>query len=207
MSGAVVDTVVAHYFLLAERFGLLMELLPDPVLIPRLVFDPDETDPTPETASELRRSVFHEHRAAVQAADEEERNQALLNARNLSAIGGYIEGGLCQIADLTDEELQLYARLVSRAPSAEFSLVIGLGAGEAAAVAMAVARGPVLVTDDSAALRVLESLAAGHPYERVRKLLIRAADEERISREEANRIHRQMREHGFWDRTSPFADE
>lgn len=47
-------------------------------------------------------------------------------------------------------------------------------------MAIAVERGGVLVTDDSAALRVLQRLRPQHPYERVRRLLLRAAAEGRV---------------------------
>lgn len=41
-------------------------------------------------------------------------------------------------------------------------------------------------------------------YERIRKLLIRAAHEGHITPQEANRIHADMRDHGFWDTGRPF---
>ena len=44
-----------------------------------------------------------------------------------------------------------------------------------------------------------------YPYERIRKLLVRAAIEGHTSREEANRLHDEMRTLGFWDSGQPFS--
>jgi predicted nucleic acid-binding protein len=74
-----------------------------------------------------------------------------------------------------------------------------LGSGEAACLALAVERDLVLVTDDSDALAALEALRAGHPYERIRKLLRRAANSKLITRKRAREIHDAMRQAGFWD--------
>jgi hypothetical protein len=62
----------------------------------------------------------------------------------------------------------------------------------------------VLVTDDTDALRSLEHHKWGHPFERIRRLLIRAAESKICTRERANEIHREMRHLGFWDREDPF---
>jgi len=82
-----------------------------------------------------------------------------------------------------------------------------LGPGEAACVAIAIERGWTIATDDADAFKVLDRLQGGqsYPYERIRKLLIRVADEGRISREEANRLHDEMCSLGFWDSGRPFS--
>ena len=38
----IVDTVVLLYFLLVERFDLLVELIGDPIQVPFSVYDPEE---------------------------------------------------------------------------------------------------------------------------------------------------------------------
>jgi hypothetical protein len=73
-------------------------------------------------------------------------------------------------------------------------------------LAVAWLRGWTLVTDDADALKVLESLAAGaaHPYDWIRRLLMRAADSDLITKERSNEIHREMQSFGFWDSVLPF---
>jgi len=64
-----------------------------------------------------------------------------------------------------------------------------------------------MVTDDNDALKALSGLYVGsqvYGYERIRKLLIRAARENSISEEEANQIHYQMTSYGFWDSQRSF---
>ena len=46
-----------------------------------------------------------------------------------------------------------------------------------------------------------------YPYERTRKLLVRAADENLISKSEANRLHSEIVNKGFWDKELPFPEE
>jgi len=70
-----------------------------------------------------------------------------------------------------------------------------------------VSRRLALAIDDADTLRALERHARGHPYGRIRKLLIRAGNEGHCSREQANQIHRQMRHLGFWDHEEPFPME
>ena len=41
-------------------------------------------------------------------------------------------------------------------------------------------------------------------YERIRKLLIRAAHENLITEDGANQTHAEMVSYGFWDSTCPF---
>lgn len=62
----------------------------------------------------------------------------------------------------------------------------------------------MLVTDDSDVLRALDQYMPGHPYERIRKLLIRAGNGGLCSPQRANEIHREIRRLGLWDRDEPF---
>jgi len=64
-----------------------------------------------------------------------------------------------------------------------------------------------LVTDDGDALRALQHINPHHPYLRIRRLLIRAAEQRSITRTRANTIHRNMTTLGFWDSQLPFPDE
>lgn len=203
MIGTVVDTVVLHYFLLVEESELLLHLLEPPVGIPRIVYDPDEGESA--GASELRRNIRYEERIARTSQAGAERHAALQRVQRLQVIDPLV-GDAVQVFDMTDSELELFGRLTAAQPDDELGLVAPLGAGEAACVAIALERGHVLATDDADGLRVLHRLHPNHPYERIRRLLIRAGENARITRDHANTIHRRMREMGFWDAVDPFAE-
>jgi hypothetical protein len=82
-------------------------------------------------------------------------------------------GDTMHVIDMTDTELDVFQRLTAEQPD-ELGLILPLDPGEAACVAIAVERGHVLATDDADALRALHRLRPDHPYERIRRLLIRA---------------------------------
>jgi len=98
-------------------------------------------------------------------------------------------------------ERRLAARLQSRDGAVQYGLRVPLGPGEAACVAIAWERVWTIATDDEDALKVLDQMHDGctYPYERIRGLLIRSANEKLISTNEANEIHAEMRALGFWD--------
>ena len=203
---AVVDTVVLRYFLLVDEAELLIELLGAPIGTPRIVYDPDEAPKLPETSrSEITRSIDYQQRAAADPArDENARLEARRNADRLREVPVLHAAERLDVLDMSDEELVLVGRLTSPSECKKFGLRFPLGAGEAACLAIAVSRGLVLATDDADALRALERHAPAHPYERIRKLLVRAGDSGLRTPEEANEIHRQMRRAGFWDHVEPF---
>lgn len=203
--GAVVDTMVAHYFLLVDQFDLLLDLLDEPVVFSRIVYDPDDDTAQDETtASEITRNIRHERRRAEQPdTSPQDRTERRANADKIAAIQNYVDRGRIWIVDMSDEERGLFARLTASTPEPALKLLLPLDAGEAASVAIAVNRGHVLCTDDSDALRALDVLEPGHPYERIRGLLVRAAEEDRLTETEANKLHFRMREHGFWDSQEP----
>ena len=107
---------------------------------------------------------------------------------------------------MTPDEHDLYDELTAVSAPPE-GLIASLDAGEAACLAIALRRGCVFATDDTDALRILERRAPGHPYERIRKPLIRAAEEGLIDRRRANAIHERMRMLGFWDTQPPFPQD
>ncbi|NIA26307.1 MAG: hypothetical protein GWP04_12205 [Gammaproteobacteria bacterium] len=69
---------------------------------------------------------------------------------------------------------------------------------------IAVERELILVTDDSDALKVYRQLHPDSPYLRIRKLLRLAIARRLIGRAEANSIHADTRDAGFWDTGVPF---
>lgn len=203
---AVVDTVVLRYFLFVDRQDLLVALLGRPLMVPLVVFDPEEGDVPEGAMSELTRSIHIQARWSADVARLGGiRATAARNADRLRRIREMLMGGDVEPVRLGDEELDLFARLTSRDTARELGLSFALQAGEAACVALAVGRGWVLATDDQDALRALERLDSGHPYERVRRLLQRAAAEGLVTEQEANGIHDEMRLLGFRDSEQPFA--
>ena len=204
---AIVDTVVLRYFLLVDGVGLLLELLGARVGTSRIVYDDDEAPHLPEDArSEITRSIVYQRRASADPArDADARREAAQNAERLQHVEGLHASGQLVILDMSDEELALVGRLTSSEGRRQFGLRFPLDPGEAACLAIAVTRSLVLTTDDSDALGALARHVPAHPYERIRKLLIRAGDGGLCTAERANEIHREMRGLGFWDRDDPFA--
>lgn len=202
----VVDTVILMYFLFVEEAELLLDLAGSPVAVPRIVYDPDEGDMIPETAlCEIARCIeFQQSIATDRARDEDSRRRARTNAQRLQSIRDLHASGALTTVDMLPRELRLVSGLTSPSGCKAFNLKFPLDAGEAACLAIAVERDLVLATDDNDALRALTSFPGKRSYERIRKLLIAAATNERISRERANAIHAEMRRPGFWDRTPPF---
>jgi predicted nucleic acid-binding protein len=130
----------------------------------------------------------------------------LSGALRLQVIDHLI-GNAVHVLEMTNAELDVFERLTAEHPDDELGLVLPLGAGEAACVAIALERGHVLATDDADALRALHRLRPDHPNERIRRLLVRAGTRAIITRKEANHIHQRMREMGFWDTVAPFPEE
>lgn len=203
---AVVDTVVLRYFLLVNQVELLLKLVGSPLGVPRIVYDPEEADQTPDDArSEITRSISYQQKASRdRARDDDARQEAARNAVRLQAVAALHDRDVLAIVELDEQELDLVGRLTSPTSCKEFGLRFPLGPGEAACLVIAVRRDLVLVTDDTDALRALEHHRRGHPYERIRRLLIRAWESDLCTRKQANEIHREMRHLGFWDHEEPF---
>ena len=202
----VLDTVVLLYFLLADEQELLGELIGWPFRVPFAVYDPEEraipleSSPQPDLLSEMRQIVRYYDNLAESSGDTE----SLQRVSRVDRL--HDEGRL--VAEAMDPLEQRLADQLQGTDASQFGLKAPLGPGEAACVAIAHRRNWTLVTDDSDALKVLSALSGDKPYryERIRKLLVRAADERTITRDQANRIHAEMKTHGFWDSTCPFPE-
>lgn len=212
----VVDTVVLHYFLVVDEVELLLDLLDKPVGVPRIVFDPDDDQGADAVVSELRQNIRYEERVAKEAVRsdgddstrelQDAQTRAETKAKRLRRIEDIVAGGRIDVLDLSDAERSLSDRLTSREPDPALGLLVALDDGEAACLAIAVERGWIVATDDGDALRVLDQIAPGHPYERIRRLLVRAATGGLVTEQRANEIHGAMTRAGFWDPVSPFPD-
>lgn len=201
----VADTVVLLNFLLVDEFRLLVALVGRPIAVPRVVFDPEASD-VPEVAeSEIARSIRYYRRVAGDPArGGPARSTAERSAERVGRLGEHHAAGDIGVIDLSESELALLGRLTSSHSCHEFGLRFPLDLGEAACAALALGHGLTLVTDDRDALKAIEHVSAGHPYERTRRLLIRAANEGLITADQANSIHGEMRRFGFWDQDQPF---
>jgi hypothetical protein len=205
--GTITDSVVLHYFLLVSEADLLLQLLGRPVRISRIVFDPEEEPSLPPSAmSEMTRAVdWHRRRAIDPSLPATQRRSAGSNAERLELIRLLHLQGDVEVIDMSDGERDIFGILTNPHRCGELGLTFPLDAGEAACVAIGVVRGWTVATDDTDALRVLNVLSQDHPFERIRKLLIRAANRAIVTKERANELHRSMTDAGFWDSTRPFA--
>ncbi|WP_419554501.1 hypothetical protein [Candidatus Poriferisodalis sp.] len=202
----IIDTVVLMYFLLVGQERLLGELLGKPLQVPLAVYDPDDrtpqagTVPRSEFLSEMRQSVRHYESGAAYAEEEEAVDHEIESFTRIKRVDDLYDDGDLVPVSMTSDERSLAARLQS-SEVATYGLKVALGPGEAACVAISYQRGWTIATDDADALKVLDRLhgARDYPYERIRKLLKRAANEGRVTREDASRLHGEMRSLGFWD--------
>lgn len=194
------------YFLLVGEEDLLLQRLGRPLAVPRVIFDHEESTDVPEMArSEMTRGVaFHRRAAGDPARDVDARLQATQNAARLHTLHALHQAGHVVVLDMTVSELNLVSSLTSPSGCHAFGLRFPLGVGEAACLSIAIHRHLVLATDDTDALKALRSINEQHPYERIRKILVGAADAGFLERERAVAIHREMRRHGFWDTEEPF---
>ena len=200
----IIDTVVLLYFLLAEQEELLGDLIGWPLRVPLAVYDPDDwTGPLESTrrvdlASEIRQAEVYFGNKAIETGD----TGATFNISKVNRL--YAEDRV--VVEAMDPGEQRLADELQSARALELRLRASLGPGEAACIAIAFQRGWTIVTDDNDALKALSRLYGDrdYSYERIRKLLIRAAVEKRVTEGEANRIHDSMVSYGFWDSQRPF---
>jgi hypothetical protein len=197
----VFDTVVVNYFLAAGEIQLLAELCGDALAIPRSVFDPDETDSgREEVMSELRRGLhLHRRRCEDAGAPPEVRARSEQALPEFERLPELVRTGVLRVEDLLDDELELYAELRDTPSVRRFGLVVGLGPGEAAVLAICAGRGWRPATDDNDAIRVAEQLLPGVKPLRIRALLRHGVERGIVDMSRARAIHTKMRELGFWD--------
>ena len=202
----IVDTVVLLYFLLVERFDLLVELIGDPIQVPFSVYDPEEprdgnavASARSDLLSELRQAIRHYEASARSTGDH-------ISLERVARVDALCDAGRIRSVSMTEDERNLAASLQSRENLKQHGIRYPLGPGEAACVAIAHTRRWTIATDDTDALTVMKNLTktGAFRYERIRKLLTRAANERGVSTAEANSIHAEMRIHGFWDAGAPF---
>lgn len=203
----IVDTSVLLYFLLVEKDALLLDLLANPIAVPLAVYDPDDRGLPAEALrhsdllSEMHQAIRHYEVVARTGG------QPPVLLERVQRVHELFDSGHLHVVEMTNEELEVSADLQSRSGVRAYGLKAPLGPGESACVAIAWKRSWTIVTDDEAALVVLDRIHGGkrnYPYERIRKLLIRAGESRHITKETANLLHHQMCDLGFWDRGTPF---
>jgi predicted nucleic acid-binding protein len=202
---AVVDTVILLYFLFVDKVDLLLELLGNPIATSSIVFDPDDDNVPLVARSEIGKSIDYQLRASLDITqDDDDRARAAQRADRLRQLKQLHDTGAVVLVEMTVDERRLMAQLTDKIGCRSFGLRFPLQPGEAACLAIAVGRGLVLATDDADALKALASLPVAPPYERIRKLLQRAVNDNHLTATEATSIHREMCEHGFWDKPVTF---
>jgi predicted nucleic acid-binding protein len=196
----VFDTVVINYFLAVGQIDTLIGLCGD-LLVPRAVFDPDESDDLREEAmSELRRG-WHLHRRRAKGSDiaphlKARAHSALPHFERLPDLVG--QGKLVAV-DLSDVDLALYAELRDATRARGFGLTVGLGHGEAAVLALCKSGEYRPATDDTDAIKVAEKLLPGVVPLRIRSLFRLAVQNGLLNADEAIAAHKAMKLFGFWD--------
>jgi len=201
----VADTMVLRYFLAVDQFELLTKVIGSPVLVPTLVFDPDDHGEAETAQSELRRGIAYQTRRATDGSLEAEvRRRAQTTVERLGRLDQLSRDGVIVSADMTSEESRIFGLLLDRDEARKLGLAFGLHPGEAACVAMAIERRLVLATDDNDALRAYEHLAPDGHRTRIRRVLQDAAEQSLVTRDEANAIHAEIVASGFWDHEAPF---
>lgn len=198
---AVCDTVIVNYFLAVGEFELLRSVLGS-VQVPRAVFDPEEPEEiADEAASELRQGLrLHRRRSPDDGLADELRARSVRALPHFERLPELSRGGGLVVLEMSAQELATYAQLRSRDYVKQFSLLEGLGRGEAAALAIATTRSLDLATDDQDAIKLLAKLAPGLRVRRIRGLLMEAVERGLVAPTRAQSIHAAMRQAGFWDR-------
>lgn len=197
----VFDTVVINYFLAVGEIQLLADLWGGSLLVPRAVFDPDEDDAGREEGmSELRRGLhLHRRRCEDTGAPSELRARSERALPEFEKLPDLFRLGSLRVVDLSDQELTLYAQLRDATTVRRYGVLVGLGPGEAAVLAICSRRGWHPATDDNDAIRVAERLLPGVKPLRIRALLHLAVDRGLVELNRAGSIHETMRDLGFWD--------
>lgn len=203
----IADTGFIRNFLLVDRMDILFRLAGGRLFVPPQVLHPEDlrdVAPAPlGPVSELGRGLWlYRRRQNDPNLDERNREITAWRLKRFESLSHLLQRNVLQIVEFEDPELMLFAQLQER----RFYKALGvnrLGAGEAACLAIAISRNWVLATDDSDALRALESLAPGHPYRRTRQVLELAISKGILDREQARALHHIMvHEHNFWDQGS-----
>ena len=205
----IIDTSVLNNFLLAGATDLLMKLLGRPLQVPLAVYDSDEigkryqAGPFGEGLSEIGKGILHfTHR------QREDKSGSSEDLERISEVDLLFNSKQLVTIDLMPEERELFIALNTGAAMAQFGFKGVIGAGESACIAIAHFRDWAIATDDNLAHKIMEHLSDGdYSYERTRKLLVRAAEENLITKSEANRLHSEIVNKGFWDKELPFPKE
>jgi hypothetical protein len=200
--GVIVDTVVVNYFTAAGRFLLLSEILGGSVCVPTVVYDPmdDEILEDAGPISELEQGKrLHRRRSTDMAVSYRARERSKAALPHFEALSDHVAQGKLVPLELTDGELQIYSQLREKNYVKRYDRVVGLGRGEAAALAIAETRSMRLSTDDADGIHVAQRRNPRLEPLRIRRLLLIGVEHNIVGLSEARSIHLSMVGAGFWD--------
>lgn len=172
----VVDTMVLAMFVDGDRAPLLSALAGESVFVTPSVMDPEELPPfSQQPISEFAKGIFAAQRDLSRPlhATRVQRRSGFYRAVGTAWRPVLLSAVELRLARyLSSSEARLNAKAID--PGLKIRRV---GAGEAEAGAVAVARGWTLWSDDAAIINLLGALWPGHPVERISDLLVRAVSE------------------------------
>ena len=185
----VTNTTPLRYFALVDQIDILASTVGGRILVARQVFDPDEpVDALGRLLSEIGRSEAHWAARSAGNPEATENWSRLMALRKRDDI---------EIVDLTDEELEVYAELISPEFARSMGLAGTLGPGEGAVMAIAEARDWEAALDEAAARRVLEHRSPATSIVTTMELLRRAVGAGLLTSPQAQNVYRDMLTKGY----------
>ena len=172
------------------------------MFVPRAVYDPEDAGrEDARSVSELEAGLRRHRRIAVDSELSPAQRERSMEARpHFEELPGLVTDGTLTPLHLTLEELRVYAQLRDPGFIRTYGLTVPLGAGEAAALAIAEGRAMRLATNDQDCIKVASARHGDFLPLRIRGLLRSAVELGLVAREEASSIHLAMISMGFWDK-------
>jgi predicted nucleic acid-binding protein len=195
------DATAPRHLALADALDILIAVTG--LRTPRIVADPSEPSGddllicNPDTLSEISSAEWHflyEFRRHGDLAD-------FQRAGRLAAVRKRPE---LIVEDLTEDEQDDFEVYASQAFTRRHDLLVPLGRGERAVIAVAGNRQWTAGLDDGAARAVAEAL--GVAVITTQQLLITAVTQGHLSKAEANDLYRRLLDGGFWGPPDLYAE-
>lgn len=198
-----VDAPLLQSWALVKATDKLKQLFSGGITTTDHVYQLDDT--TGWGSNEIARTRrYYQSRCSDPKLSEHTRRVAIDAVARLDGIADLHIYGDLKIAVLEDSETELCKQLVSAKQSESLGLHWPIGYTAASCVAVAVARGMVLASDDEDARAALDCLSPKHPKQSTQDLLRMAVGKRLISREKANEIHGAMCQMDLWNPQPPY---